>query len=396
LELGCPACDVNLFRPRDPRILRANSPASALPRSGNKNTPNSTQQVCSSILASAQSILPILINLSCLGTMYHCQSSRTQTTPTPGPPAPGARQAPQLFAPVDVDYMKPSDPSAASLSNLPTEIRLEIFNHVLDLSCIPLTYGYTSPFTGQRKPTLHKHALLLVSKQISSEYRQAFYERTRFFLRIYASNAFQALPMLLHFTRTQSNTPRASAPFPNFWNAPDALLANLRHCTLYIEIGEIASAPQSSHSVSQIARSSIDLNEAHQMVHEMKKYSSLNALKKNDSCFDNTLKCGIHKLLGHMTQLRSMHLVWETTRQGSRKFSNMTDANWTWATLGKPFVEALMMKRGLKRLQVVVGDRYNDVNEKHHKGVGGRWETENRVWLRGQPGRQSMHHVQFG
>ncbi|KAF2188169.1 hypothetical protein K469DRAFT_703629 [Zopfia rhizophila CBS 207.26] len=248
-------------------------------------------------------------------------------------------------------------------------MRLEIFNQVLDVSKVPTSYGYTDAESHAKstRPPWTKHGMVLVSKQFSAEYRQAFYERTRFFLRVDGKNAYRADQALLRSTPGQD--------LLNSWNTPVAFLSSLRHCTLYIEIGDIAASPESSHSISQIVKSASDLKEAKRVRNEMKMFQSLDTLKYEDVFFDDYLKMSVSKLVDQMQQLRSIHLVWETTvpyRSGQRFFTS-TAANWTWDAPGKPFVERLKEKWNLRELRVKVRDKYGDTMIKAERGEGGKW-----------------------
>ncbi|KAF2009916.1 hypothetical protein BU24DRAFT_427952 [Aaosphaeria arxii CBS 175.79] len=295
-------------------------------------------------------------------------------------------------------------PSGPSLCNLPTEIRLEIFNHLLNVSHVPSSYGYTGPARvstrtlARPKPTTVRHGMVFVSKTLGAEYRQAYYERTRFFLRIDSQNCFTAVPALINSSSSSGGTtsptavaqpsgPGAHEPqqqpqqqqqyqdgVPNFWNAPLALLSSLRHCTLYIELGDIASSPRSSHSLSQVVRSHRDIFEARRVREEMKTFSSFDDLKAGDAEFDSTLMAAVQRLLDQMAQLRSIQLVWETSVPVRARFTTACATNWMWVSLGQPFVEGLRRRANLRGLQVKLGDSFGDTVYVAQRGKEGKWE----------------------
>ncbi|KAF2688202.1 hypothetical protein K458DRAFT_415229 [Lentithecium fluviatile CBS 122367] len=256
----------------------------------------------------------------------------------------------------------PQWPQKPSLCNLPAELRLEICNHLLSANNIPCSYGYTGPISPSankdhkiqlppRPP--HRHALLFVSKQFSAEYRQCYFERTTFFLRVDRDNAFSTVPEL---DRHQKRT-RASVGVPNFWRAPDALLRSLRHCTLYIELGDIASAHQSRHSVALNKRDSRN---------KLKAFGSLSEIRAQDAIFDTAIISSILLLLPHMQQLRTVQLVWDTSTESyTRAWGNST--KWNWETMGEVFVDCLKRK-GMRRIVVKVGDRFG------HDMWKGKWD----------------------
>ncbi|ORY18300.1 hypothetical protein BCR34DRAFT_596243 [Clohesyomyces aquaticus] len=307
---------------------------------------------------------------------------------------------------MDIPLSKPEDPTRPFLCSLPAEIRLDIYNYALTLTAIPSSFGYTGPYTGRRVKILHTHALILVSKQVSVEYRQAFYERTRFFLRIDPSNAFLGAPGLANpnpptNTTTNQNknknktksknknkfstpnlflgleslhNPDDSSP-PNFWSAPPSLVSNLRHCTLYVEIGEIAACPQSIHSLSALVRSEQDTSNARQVILQMKAHRSLSSLQANDSVFDQTLLSAVLQLLDNMQQLRSLQLVWETTRPGGG-YADRATTNWKWETLGRPCVERAKGLEKLRDFRVGVGNQMGDVVEVWKKWGKVGWEQD--------------------
>ncbi|KAH7116002.1 hypothetical protein B0J11DRAFT_510351 [Dendryphion nanum] len=296
----------------------------------------------------------------------------------------------------------PADPDKSSFCDLPAEIRLVICNYLLDANNIPRTYGYTGPVpistsrsmvnTGggsAQGPRIRKHALGFASKQIGAEYRQAFYERTRFFLRIDDHNAFRAIPSL---SQSATTPPPTLTDVPNFWRAPDALLTSLRHCTLYIELGDIASAPQSTHSLAQVIRASQANSEATRVREEMKTFSSYDQLKEQDTIFDHTIQDAIYNLLQHMGQLRSVQVIWDTTSfrhrnmywSVSSQMSVRAATKWQWKDLGEPLVERLQQRRQLKKLQVKVGDMHEDWVYNSERVEGGGWKG-------GREGRESGH-----
>ncbi|KAF2265801.1 hypothetical protein CC78DRAFT_578973 [Lojkania enalia] len=282
------------------------------------------------------------------------------------------------------------DPAALSLCDLPVEIRLDICNHILDFSNIPRSFAYTGDITEdssdiipntKRIPSFHKHGMILVSKELSAEYRQAYYERTRFFLQICSSNAFFRLPTLAH-SNIERRPPLAPSmsTLPNFWNAPENLLNSLRHCTLYIEIGEIASHVDAAHSVSRMLRANSSCPEAGRVRAEMKTFSSLAEMKAQDKLFDTCLVSAVQELLIRMEQLRSVQLVWETFV--SRLFDRSHATNWTWDVLGQPFVELLRGRRLMKEFRIRVGDQCGNMEIEDRRNVDGKW-MQNKIVTNG-------------
>lgn len=250
-----------------------------------------------------------------------------------------------------------------SLLDLPTEIRLEIAKELLNANQIAPSYGYTGPLHLSQKRKLRKHAMILVNKELSMEYRQVFYERTKFFFRVDAQNAFNGAPELASVTTPPSEQGPPIQSYPstihggvlrNFWNAPEGLLRSLRHCTLYIELGVIAGCGRAAHSLSQVTRSDTNLVEARRVRREMMLFRSLSELKAADTEFDNKMKDCILEILRRMEQLRSVQLVWETTVGRRVGLSEMVD--WNWETLGVDIVKELKAKRGLEKMLVKVGD----------------------------------------
>lgn len=257
-----------------------------------------------------------------------------------------------------------------SLCDLPAEIRLDICDAILDLSNIPRSYGYTAPLHIPHKTALHTHGMLLVNQAISAEYRQAFYERTKFFFRIDSHNAFRGIPELALQDQAQGqDAAETAAGLPNFWDAPDALLANLRHCTLFVEIGEVACHRQSAHSLSVLVRPSAGLRSFSPT--EAPTLTSDEDVAAKDAAFDAAFVAAVHKLLDGMLQLRSVQLVWETT-PGIRSYWETLTGDWTWEGLGEPFLEILMGKRLLREALVKVGDKENDLT-RQAKRVEGKW-----------------------
>jgi hypothetical protein len=192
--------------------------------------------------------------------------------------------------------------------------------------------------------------MVLVSKQLSAEYRQAFYERTKFFLRIYGHNAFKGIAPL-EVTMTRPNT---QPPLPNFWDAPDALLMNLRHCTLFVELGD--SACYSASMRLQTVRLG----------------TAIERQWVQGAVFDKAMEDAVGRLLEGMHQLRSVQLVWETT-VGDRQ--SISTEGWSWEQFGDPFVKMFQEKRTLKRFQVRVGDMSENVEWKGDRAKGGKWEV---------------------
>ncbi|KAF2121448.1 hypothetical protein BDV96DRAFT_640840 [Lophiotrema nucula] len=276
------------------------------------------------------------------------------------------------------------DPDRPSLVHLPTELRLHLWDCVLAANNVPRSYAYTrnedeiSPQDPEAKPpTFTKHGPVLVSKKFSAEYRQAYYEHTRFFFHINSLNAFEALPQLAQGPRLRNSAfEKHVSTLPNFWNASDKLLSSLRHCVLYIEIGDIASESYSAHSVSRVVRANISLPEARRVRMEMKTFNSHAAMKEQDSDFDLTLINAIQRLIRHMAQLRSVQLVWNldvVTPARNERFSTSLNTDWSFRTLGEPFVVPLQAKRMLRRFEVKVGDKWEDTIVKGERGEGGKW-----------------------
>lgn len=275
-----------------------------------------------------------------------------------------------LFPPISA---LPNQPNKSFLCDLPIEIRLEIWRHLHDANNLPRSYGYTCPsHLSNTHRTVRKHGMLFVNKQLSAEYCQQFYERTRFFLHIDKLNAFTGAPALL--AKPPPPGQLKETVILNFWNAPHALLQNLRHCTVYIEIGEIASCGQASHSLSEVNRANSSMREARRVRMEMQTFRSLEEYKAADSSFDAAIQTAIHKLLEVMEQLRDIQLVWESTVPNRmRSISSMADSKWGWSALGEPFVDQLKMKRSLRKFQIKVGDRYTDIVHSAVRGEGGKW-----------------------
>jgi len=212
--------------------------------------------------------------------------------------------------------------------------------------------------------------MLFVSQQFSAEYRQCYYERTTFFLRVDRSNAFRAIPALNRY----GNRVCAADAVPDFWSAPDALLRSLRNCTLYVELGEIASNVTSLHSISLNKRKARE---------QLLGYGSLAEIRAQDSLFDSAFRSSILNLLPHMQQLRSVYLVWDTSKDGTtRAWDDSTD--WTWESLGEPFVEYLKQKVTIRAISVKVGDRFGYAlwTGKREDGVWKgdlvRWDLQSR------------------
>jgi hypothetical protein len=206
---------------------------------------------------------------------------------------------------------------------------------------------------------------LFVSQQFSAEYRQCYYERTTFFLRVDTSNAFRAIPELGHDKKLVSTT----VGVPDFWRAPETLLRNLRNCTLYIELGDIASATTSLHSVSLNNRKART---------QLQGYGSLAEIRAQDSLFDSTFRSAIFNLLSHMQQLRCVQLVWDTSKIGTtRAWDDST--NWTWKSLGEPFVECFKKNGTMRDINVKVGDRFGD-NTWKGKRESGEWKGDLTEW----------------
>jgi hypothetical protein len=242
--------------------------------------------------------------------------------------------------------------------------------------------------------------MVLVSRQISTEYRQAFYERTKFFLRIDSQNAFKGVPEIaLSLPHTEEglgeeesgeegsgeegsgegvlseNVPRPDSIFPNFWDAPDALIASLRHCTLFIEIGDIACHPASTNGLSQCLPSYA--SKRHKQINHFllaSQPATAEARTAWDTAFNKAIKDAVRNLLEGMQQLRSVQLVWETSLATGQTGCPADDV-WSYAALGAPLVEMLQERRILRKFQVKVGDKYEDVDMRGERGEGGEWKV---------------------
>jgi len=311
-----------------------------------------------------------------------------------------------------------ADPDKLSLYDLPPEIRLEIcgasciadarsifFNlgsanlfipfsdAILDLSNVPSTYGYTGPFNLHRKPELQKHGMILVSKTISAEYRQAFYERTNFFLRIDNRQAYKAIPILHRMSVTAADRfqlqderiTAKDATLPNFWDAPDAMLRNLRHCTLFVELGEIVQHRKNAY-LQSVARNSTTTKNLHEGAKSMRSFlqsrkfkGHINEnirenVKEDNKALVSKIASTIHRLLDGMQQLRSIHLVWETT-MGTDRDQSCAEL-FKWEDFGYPFVYRLQKIWNLKEFRIKIGNRLNDRGCEGVKTEGGKWHIE--------------------
>ena len=193
--------------------------------------------------------------------------------------------------------------------------------------------------------------MVIVSKQLSAEYCQAFYEPTKFFLRIDSQNVFMGIP-----SQVSKTHPNPEPPFPNFWDAPDALLVNLRHCTLFVELGESACYGASMHALSRKAKPGTDTE---------RRWAQ-------GVAFDKAIKDAVGRLLEGMRQLRSVQLVWETTAGDTQ--SNRKE-DWSWEGFGDPFVKKFQEKWTLKSFRVRVGDKYEDVEWRGERVKEGKWEV---------------------
>lgn len=179
----------------------------------------------------------------------------------------------------------------------------------------------------------------------------------------------------LSITAEQAQTKGIGTGTPNFWRAPDALLANLRHCTLFVELGEIACDAKAIHSLSRITRSNLSLTDARAVRGELKTFRSHAEVKAKDAEFDSSIVSAVLALLEHMQQLRSVQLVWDTTVAGTRTSrATSSNTNWTWDFLGAVFLDCLKEKRNMRELRVKVGDRYGDTVYQGKKIDGGEWE----------------------
>jgi len=216
--------------------------------------------------------------------------------------------------------------------------------------------------------------MLYVNKQFSAEYRQCYYERTTFFLRIHASNVGKStapdnVPALHaavehisnHWKQTGNQLASAAAAdaslesaLPNFWDAPIGLLTSLRHCTIYIELGSCELSPQTLRNGDE------DLS------------SLLGLVPAPGSTAATRLKLDVLRLVMLMAQLRTVRLVWETPK---RKFKWAGTGDWRWELLGKSCAECLKGKKSLTGIEVKVGDSSSDC-----KWIG---HHEDGTWLGG-------------
>jgi hypothetical protein len=312
------------------------------------------------------------------------------------------------LSPAPESVSKPQGSGRLTLRDVPTELRLVIWDLLLNANNIPRSYGYTGPVvplsaTDPNKlpscPT-HRHAMLFVSPEFSAEYRQCYYERTTFFLRIDENNAFRGAPQLEGVKATVDRSPEA---VPNFWGAPDALLQNLRDCTLYIEIGNIAS--ESVHGLAMAERGELRKS-AGELFGKLSandpRFQSVALIRPNteviyhtfgdpdpgtvpsapalvmdelltkihakNSIFNASFRDAILHLLSEMKQLRRVQLVWDTNRDSfATPPTELTD--WTWDTMGKPIVDSLKAQKNLSYINVRLGQEF-------------RWRgvRENKEW----------------
>lgn len=196
------------------------------------------------------------------------------------------------------------------------------------------------------------HSMCLVSRKLGAEYRQLYYERTRFFLRIHLGNVLHGIPHLIHGTS-------ASEAFPDFWGAPKILFEYLRECTVYVELGDIEEALHRQGIVGFLAEGVCE-----EIVRAVK------------------------MLIGVMCRLRSVHVVFAHRRtrllvedyvvrdvpqvhegpcpRGETRVRKIV-------TAVRSLVEPLQEISSLRDLRVVVGDVREDHEEQWKVMGNGRW-----------------------
>ncbi|CAO2654800.1 Nn.00g115330.m01.CDS01 [Neocucurbitaria sp. VM-36] len=361
-------------------------------------------------------------------------------------------------------------PGEISLTDLLLELRLEIWKHLLDLSNVPRSYGYTglparampspvpsfpvpdpvghaqlpaetaalqhynlqlhlleaqcvkrmamarqeqnflqrykqwirddsavqqehehqvgqAPRTPEPVKATRTHSMIIVSKQLSSEYRQVYYERTNFFFHISTSNISHGIPHLIPQPNPASS-PNPSQPqqrIPNFWpTAPLSLFQNLRNCTLYIELSLIESS-----------------------IHPLRLHPN-GAL--STTAFDTRITSALKTLLTSMRQLRTVKIIWSTPLPNRLPLSVVEDrlllrslavpskvmfkeratferekeemqlanvravTTYNWDMFIAPFVDVLIGKRGVRGFMIRVGDAWQEMEYKQQRGEGGKWE----------------------
>ncbi|KAF1955664.1 hypothetical protein CC80DRAFT_76908 [Byssothecium circinans] len=305
------------------------------------------------------------------------------TTPHP----PDTSHSDQSQVPDTIPLSIAIDSSAPSLCDIPPELRLEIWARLLSLSNTSTyrSYSYTGPIQQTRYDNSHvnqsmfdaahpkvqnKHSALFISKQFSSEYRQCYYERTTFFLRIDHENAMNAV----------SDWTERSVKVPRFWGDSDLLVSNLRHCTLYIELCDIVSFESSS------SRPSVPGSFHNASSPKNSERIPLPASHTQDPS-KSPILAAILSLLSAMQQLRTINFVWVTTRPQSRWSWDRKDAcapGRKWEELGQPVVEILKGKRNITKMRIKVGNQWQEIvwSGEREKGI---WEGE----LEGYPDEES-------
>lgn len=228
-----------------------------------------------------------------------------------------------------------------SLGSLPSELRLEIWTQLVEVSQVPKSYSYTGlppkamypdreevptylwnaedeessrafwreenrrvqtlklsleeleqeffdnqdntlgePSQATPATVMRTHSMVLVNKTLGAEYRMVYYNRTDFFFRIHRDNVLTGLPHL------REAFVRQDAPqTPNFWHAPGALFHNLWRCTLHIELGELEQG---------LCADRLDPERG--------------AMK--DTAFDTHMSTPVRNLLAQMHQLRAVKIFW--------------------------------------------------------------------------------------
>ena len=213
--------------------------------------------------------------------------------------------------------------------------------------------------------------MIIVSKQLSAEYRQVYYERTSFFLRIDHQNLSRGIP---HLAKEEKEEVVSQPPVPNFWGASKSLFENLRYCTLYIELSSIEKA---QGPVSQRAGWGW--------------HRKLN---------DTDVTTSIQTLIRSMRQIRTIHIVCDTNLRRHASSTMAKDLKQTcvgrkpyftaeerrqeyaqairkiyWNTFIRPFADLLMSKRSLRKFRIKIGDAAADLELSSEAGQNGQWPS---------------------
>ncbi len=129
------------------------------------------------------------------------------------------------------------------------------------------------------------HSMVLVCKQLGAEYRQVYYESTKFEFNVTTHNVLRALPSLAEENRPEDN-PNGLFPTLNCWGVSNDLFPNLRRCDLHIGLTNIELAMYSDPSQEE----DIIL----------------------DAYLDNSITQTVKALIASMHQVRQIHLAWIT------------------------------------------------------------------------------------